>query len=98
MSLRDGILAGGVGGTFGILADILINGGEVVLMLFFALADQGGLVYLLLSRLVAAAPNVAWLPAEEIRTAFTVVSLLLAAVALIQLARSTRRSLDERLS
>ena len=97
MSARDGLLAGGVGSVFAVLADLLINGGEIILTIVLVAAEQSGLVYLLLSRLVAAAPNVSWLPAAEIRTAFTVVSLLLALVALIQLVRRSRRSLSERL-
>jgi hypothetical protein len=96
MSLRDGALAGGAGGVFAIAADLLVNGGEVVFALFAFLMDQSGLVYLLLSRLLSAAPNVAWLPTAKIETAFTVVSLALAAVALIQLARRAGRYLSER--
>ena len=97
MSARDGLLAGGVGSVFAVFADLLVNGGEIILTVVMIAAEQSGLVYLLLSRLVAAAPNVPWLPAAEIRTAFTVVSLLLALVALIQLVRRSRRSLSERL-
>ena len=96
MSARDGLLASGVGSLFAVVADLLINGGEALVFVFALLAEQGGLVYLLLSRLVAAAPEVAWLPTDQIRTAFTVVSLLLAVVALVQLVRSTRRSVEER--
>lgn len=96
MSARDGLLASGVGGLFAVVADLLINGGQVLIMAIAVLAEQSGLVYLLLSRLVAAAPDIAWLPTGTIRTAFTAVSLLLAVVALIQLVRSTRQSIDER--
>lgn len=97
MSLRDGAVAGGAGGVFAIAADLLVNGGEVFLMLFSVLMDQSGLVYLLLSRLLAAAPEVAWLPTAKIQMAFTVVSLFLAAVALFQLARRSGRAISERL-
>lgn len=96
MSYRDGFLAGGVGSVFALLADLVINAGEGIVFVVAILADQSGIVYLLLSRLLAAAPEVAWLPYTRIRTAFTVLSLILAAVALIQLARSTRRSIEER--
>lgn len=97
MSFRDAGAAGGVGGIFAIGADLLVNGGEVVFALLGFLLDQGGIVYLLLSRLLAAAPRVAWLPTAKIETAFTVVSLVLAAVALFQLARRARSGISERL-
>lgn len=96
MSVRDGLLAGGVGSVFAVLADLLVNGGEVILLVGAVLVEQSPLVYLLLSRLVAAAPNVSWLPTAEIQTAFTLVSLALAVVALVQLVRSTRASVDDR--
>lgn len=95
MSARDGVLAGGVGSVFAVLADLLVNGGEIVIWMIALLAEQGGLVYMLLSRLLAAAPNVSWLPTEEIELAFTVVSLFLALVALVQLIRRSRRSVSD---
>lgn len=96
MSFRDGILASGVGGTFAIGADLIINGGEVLALLATILLENGGLVYIILSRLLSAAPEVAWLPAAKLQTAFTVVSLLLAAFALYRLARRAGRSISER--
>ncbi|MFW6382841.1 MAG: hypothetical protein ACOCZD_02250 [Haloferacaceae archaeon] len=97
MSWRDGAIAGGAGGTFAVGADLLINGGEVVFALFGVLLDQSGLVYLLLSRLLAAAPHVGWLPTAEIELAFTVVSLLLAVFALYRLTKRSKRELSKRL-
>lgn len=94
MSFRDGALASTVGSVFAVGIDILLNGGEVILILISILAEQSGLVYLLLARLVSAAPNVAWLPTTQIEIAFTVVSLLLAGVALIQLLRNVSRRLQ----
>lgn len=96
MSLRDGAIATGFGTTFGFAADLLINGGEVIALLASFLVDNGGLLYLLLSRLLSAAPNVAWLPAGKLETAFTVVSLLLAAFALYRLARRAGGQISER--
>ncbi|MDZ5811600.1 hypothetical protein U4E84_09615 [Halorubrum sp. AD140] len=97
MSFRDGAIAGGAGGTFAVGADLLINGGEVAFALFGVLLDQSGLVYLLLSRLLSAAPHVAWLPAAEIELAFTAISLFLAAFTLYRLAKRSKRELSERL-
>ena len=81
---------------FAVGADLLVNGGEVLFALVAFLLDQGGLVYLLLSRLLSAAPNVAWLPTAKLETALTFVSLALAAVALIQLVRRAGRYISER--
>ena len=81
---------------FAVVADLLLSGGEALVFVFALLADQGGLVYLLLSRLLSAAPQLAWLPTDQLQTAFTVVSLLLAVVALVQLIRSTRESISDR--
>lgn len=96
MSARDGALAGTAGGIFAIAADLLVNGGEVLVLLASVLLDNGGLLTLFLSRLLSAAPEVAWLPAAKLQTAFTVVSLLLAVFALYRLARRAGRSISER--
>ena len=88
MSIKDGALASGIGSTAALGVDLLLNGGEVILMGISILMDQSTLIYLLLSRLRSAAPNVAWLPGAELNMAFTAVSLLLAVFALYRLSRN----------
>jgi hypothetical protein len=88
MSARDGAVASAVGSTAGLAIDILLNGGEILIWVGTLLMDQSGLIYLLLSRLLAAAPNVAWLPATQLERLFTAVSLVLAALVLFRLLKN----------
>lgn len=94
MSLRDSSLAITVGGTFAAVADLFVNGGDVLLMGLELFLDQSGLVYLIVGRLAAAAPNVPWLPAGLLQTASTAIALVTAAYGLYRLLKniSNRRN------
>lgn len=85
MSWKDGLFAGGAGGATAAVADLLVNGGDLLFWLVSVLIDQGPLVYLLLSRLARLAPEIEWLPAAAIRRAMLAVSLILVGVALAKL-------------
>lgn len=85
MDLKGLAGATGAGGTFAVSADVLVNGGEVVLWLVGFLVDQGPLIYLLLARLTTLAPEVSWLPADRIQTAFLVVAAVVFVLALYRL-------------
>ena len=95
MSLRDGLGAAGIGGTFAALADFVVNGGDVLLMIAMFLLDQSGLVYLVVGRLAAAAPNVAWLPAGTLSAASTAIALLSAVYALYRIANRFTDRFDD---
>lgn len=88
MSWRDIGAAGGAGGVAAAGADVLVNGGEALVWLVAFLADQGPLLYLLFARLARVAPDIEWLPAEVIERGLIAVALLVAAVALFQIARN----------
>ncbi|WP_144900888.1 hypothetical protein [Halobellus captivus] len=85
MSARDGLGALSVGGTFAAAADLVVNGGDVLVLLATFLLDQSGLIYLLVARLSAAAPNVSWLPAGTLEAASTAIALFTAVYALYRL-------------
>ena len=95
MSLRDGLGAVGLGGTFAAVADVLVNGGDVIVMILMFFLDQSGLVYLLVGRLAAAAPNVAWLPAGTLSAASTAIALVSAAYALYRIANRFTDRFDD---
>jgi hypothetical protein len=86
MSLSDGLGALGLGGTFAAGADLLVNGGDVLVLIATFLLDQSGLIYLLVARLNAAAPSVPWLPAGTLSTLTTAIALVSAVFALYRLA------------
>lgn len=87
MALRDIGAGGGVGIAFGAVADLLVTGGDMVMLLVDLGIDLGPLLYLLLSRLLAAAPQISFLPENSIRTAFTAISLFLALGALYRIVK-----------
>lgn len=93
---RDSIAATGAGTLFAIAADLIVNSGEIILLLGMFLVENGAIVHVLLARLLAAAPNVEWLPVARLETWFTVVSLALAALAVIQLTRNFRSYMKEK--
>jgi hypothetical protein len=95
VSVRDGLGAVGIGGSFAAIADVLVNGGDVLLMIAMFLLDQSGLVYLLVGRLAAAAPNVAWLPAGTLSAASTAIALVSAAYALYRIANRFTDRFDD---
>ena len=95
MSVRDGLGAVGLGRTFAAFADVLVNGGDVLLMIGMFLLDQSGLVYLVVGRLAAAAPNVAWLPAGTLSAASTAIALVSAVFALYRIANRFTDRFDD---
>jgi hypothetical protein len=95
MSLRDGLGALGIGGTFAALADFVVNGGDVILMVLMFALDQSGLLLLLVGRLSAAAPNVAWLPAGTLSAASTAIALVSAVYALYRIANRFTDRFDD---
>ena len=79
MAVRDALQGVGIGSVFGVAADLLLTGGDLV---FFLIVDQGPILFLFLSRLLAAAPSIGWLPESRLQTAFTALALVLAIVTL----------------
>jgi len=88
MSKRDGGLALGIGGSFAAVADLLVNGGDVLLLALDFFLNQSGLIYMITARLAAAAPDVPWLPAGTLSAAATALSLITAAYGLYRLAKN----------
>mgnify|MGYP000100227623 CR=1 FL=1 len=95
MSLRDSLGALSIGGTFAAIADLVVNGGDVLLLILTFLLDQSGLLFLVVGRLEAAAPNVAWLPAGTLSTLSTVIALVSAVFALYRLANRFSDRFDD---
>jgi len=85
MSKRDGGIALGIGSVFAAGADLLVNGGSVLLLAFDVFLNQSGLLYMITSRLAAAAVNVAWLPVGIFSTLSTGIALVTAAYGLYRL-------------
>lgn len=85
MAVKDGLQATGLGSAFGVVADLIVTGGDTIWFLLELLIDQGPLLFLLTSRLLSAAPSVSWLPEDTLQTAFTVLALMLALVAVYRL-------------
>lgn len=96
MDLRGVLGAGGVGGLFAAVVDVLVTGGDVAFWLLEFGLSQGPLLYVLLARLATLAPEVAWLPAGRIQSALYVVAAVVAAVSLYRLARNLGRSWKQR--
>lgn len=94
MSLRDGLGALGIGSGFAALADLVVNGGDVLVLLSTFLLDESGLIYLFVARLSAAAPNVSWLPAGTLETATTALALMTAIFAVYRIATKFGDRLD----
>ncbi|MFD1601034.1 hypothetical protein [Halobellus rarus] len=95
MSVRDGLGALSIGGGFAAIADLVVNGGDVLVLILTFLLDQSGLVYLLIARLEAAAPNVAWLPAGTLSTLSTAIALVTAVYTLYRLANRFADRFDD---
>ena len=95
MSVRDGLGALGLGGGFAAIADLVVKGGEVFVLIATFLLDQSGLVYLLVARLNAAAPNIAWLPAGTLSMATTAIALVSAVFALYRIANRFTDRFDD---
>lgn len=91
MDLKELLGAGGVGGTFAAVADVVVTGGDVVFWLMSFAVDQGPLLYVLLARLSVIAPEIPWLPTSRIESALMVVA---AVVALLSLYRLIKRLLN----
>jgi len=67
MGLRDVLGAGGIGGVFAAVADLLVTGGDVVWFLVEFLIDAGPLLYVLMARLSVLAERLEWIPMGSIR-------------------------------
>lgn len=96
MAIRDALQGLGLGSGFGIIADLLVTGGDTLFFLATVLIDQAPLLFVLLSRLLAAAPNVDWLPAQRLELVFTAVALFLAALVLYRLLTNLSNRFQQR--
>lgn len=96
MAVRDALQGTGLGAAFGIVADVLVTGGDTLWFLVEIFIDQGPLLFLLTSRLLSAAPSVGWLPERTLQTAFTVIALSLAAVTLYRLLRNLSTRIQQK--
>lgn len=94
MSLRDVGSALGIGGALAFVADFAINGGDALIVLISFILDQNGLIYLLMSRLSAAAPEIGWLPAGLLNKLTVALALLSATIALFRLAKTLTERYD----
>jgi len=91
MSKRDGGLALGIGSVFAAGADLLVNGGSVLLLAFDFFLNQSGLLYMITSRLAAAAVTVAWLPVGIFSTLSTGIALVTAVYGLYRLVKNLKK-------
>jgi hypothetical protein len=85
MAVRDALQGTGIGAGFGVIADVLLTGGDTIWFLLELLIDQGPLLFVLVSRLLSAAPSISWLPQDTLQTVFTGLALALAAVTVYRL-------------
>ena len=96
MAVRDALQGTGIGAAFGVLADIVLTGGDTLWFLVDLLIDQGPLLFLFVSRLRSVAPSVEWLPAGTLRAAYLALAALLAAVALYRLLKNLSARFNQR--
>jgi len=96
MAVRDALQGTGIGAAFGVLADIVLTGGDTLWFLVDLLINQGPLLFLFVSRLRSVAPSVEWLPAGTLRAAYLALAALLAAVALYRLLKNLSARFNQR--
>lgn len=89
-------MAGTVGTFFAVLADVLVNGGEIIAIVGLVLVDQLPVLYTALAAFTAAAPGVGWLPQGALSTLFTAVALAVGVITLVRFAQSTRDRFTEK--
>lgn len=96
MAVRDALQGTGIGAGFGVIADVLLTGGDTLWFLLELLIDQGPLLFVLVSRLLSAAPSIPWLPQDTLQTLFTALALTLAAVTVYRLVRNLSDRFQQR--